>query len=161
MIHRATAADVESVRSIRLAALRDAPRAFTTSYEQAAALSDEVWLDRLQADAHPTFLWSDAGGPHGMVVALHLPDEPQHVHLVAMWVRPSARRHGAGAALVSRVVEWAREQQVSAVRLEVVDDNESAERLYRRCGFGPTGRTRVREHDGAVLVEMEYRLDVV
>ena len=73
------------------------------------------------------------------------------------WWEPSAdavRR----LALVERVIALARERSAAVVRLEVVDDNEPAERLYTRCGFARTGRTRVRDADGALLVEMERRI---
>jgi RimJ/RimL family protein N-acetyltransferase len=45
------------------------------------------------------------------------------------------------------------------VRLQVVEDNVRARRLYERHGFRVTGVTRLRERDRAVQLDMERVLD--
>jgi ribosomal protein S18 acetylase RimI-like enzyme len=56
-----------------------------------------------------------------------------------MWVRPQARGHGVGEALIAAVLDWARARQARSVHLWVTATNKAACRLYERCGFSPTG----------------------
>jgi RimJ/RimL family protein N-acetyltransferase len=62
---------------------------------------------------------------------------------------------GGGDALVEAVVDWARTEGASVVRLQVMEDNRRARRFYERNGFRLTGQTRLREKDGAVELQME------
>jgi len=58
-----------------------------------------------------------------------------------MYVRPEARRTGLGAALVKRVVEYAR-TLVEELCLTVVASNTAACRLYSAAGFKEYGLER-------------------
>ena len=78
--------------------------------------------------------------------------------LVALWVDPAARGTGAADALVAAVLDWARGEGVATVRLHVTAGNATAERLYARHGFAPTGAVYVRERDGRDVVELEASL---
>jgi RimJ/RimL family protein N-acetyltransferase len=51
-----------------------------------------------------------------------------------MYVRASARGTGVAKPLVEAVLAHAR-QHVELVQLSVVAENETAQRLYRSCGF--------------------------
>lgn len=157
MIRRLEPDEVELLKELRLSALADAPTAYASTYEQAAAYSDDEWRLRLRADGDPTFVWEDVQGAQGMVVGVHDGDDREVVHLYAMWVRPSSRGSGAADALVARVVTWAGECSAKKVRLHVTEGNHPAERLYARHGFAPTGRSQVRGRDGMTEIEMEFR----
>lgn len=50
------------------------------------------------------------------------------------------RRQGVGRRLMAALEESLRHQGVSALYLEVAEDNESARRFYRSLGFEPAGR---------------------
>jgi ribosomal protein S18 acetylase RimI-like enzyme len=54
--------------------------------------------------------------------------------LWGMYVRASARGSGVAKPLVEAVLAHARER-VELVQLSVVKENETAQRLYRSCGF--------------------------
>lgn len=45
------------------------------------------------------------------------------------------RGHGIGSQLLARVADEARERGCDSVRLDVIDTNPAARRLYQRCGF--------------------------
>lgn len=62
---------------------------------------------------------------------------------------------GAAAALVGAVVDWARNEGARVVQLQVVASNARARRCYEKHGFTPTGRTSIRERDGAIEWQME------
>jgi ribosomal protein S18 acetylase RimI-like enzyme len=55
-----------------------------------------------------------------------------------MFVRPQARGHGVGEALVDAVAVWARGKDAKSVHLWVTETNKPAIRLYERCGFTAT-----------------------
>ncbi|HKI85669.1 MAG TPA: GNAT family N-acetyltransferase [Thermoanaerobaculia bacterium] len=55
--------------------------------------------------------------------------------LVGIGVAPSARRVGAGSALVAAFEDEARELGARSLRLSVYEDNLAALALYERCGW--------------------------
>ena len=57
------------------------------------------------------------------------------VELISMFVRPQARGHGVGEALVDAVAAWARNRNAASVHLWVTETNKPAIRLYERRGF--------------------------
>ena len=74
----------------------------------------------------------------------------EHCGLVAwleeLYVTPSLRSRGIGTALVTAVLERARETDIVAIDLEIDAGHSRAESLYRRLGFRPLERSRwVRE----------------
>jgi GNAT superfamily N-acetyltransferase len=158
MIRRATTDDVEAVKALRLRALSTEPSAYGTTHAEALTLGDDVWLARLHPLAYPTFLAYDADVAHGMAVGAHPVEgaDPAVAFLYAMWVDVSHRGRGLGTTLVEAVCDWAVDRGVRVVRLHVTAGNDTAERLYQRCGFVRTGAIERRERDGATEWEMEW-----
>ena len=60
--------------------------------------------------------------------------------LLSIAVAPPTRNRGLGAALLSGMVDRARERAISRMFLEVAEDNVIAQRLYRAHGFRQVGR---------------------
>jgi GNAT superfamily N-acetyltransferase len=74
----------------------------------------------------------------------------EHCGLVAwleeLYVTPSLRSLGIGTALVTAILERAREMDIVAIDLEIDAGHSRAESLYRRFGFRRLDRSRwVRE----------------
>ena len=128
--------DWERVRAVRLQALQDAPGAFATLYEKAAAESDDIWQTRLESSEAATFMATRDVQDIGMAVGAPYGED---LGLFAMWVAPGARGQGAAVGLVEAVINWARSRGGRALYLDVADDNVAAQRLYARHGFVPTG----------------------
>lgn len=135
-IYRATTADWPVVRDVRLHALQDAPDAFGSTYAREQAFTEADWTRRLAGENSVTFLarlgeravgiaggWNDGNG----------------AELVSMWVDPSARGKGVAGPLVTAVVDWAAATGEKRIHLWVTVGNDSAYRLYERCGFVDTG----------------------
>jgi GNAT superfamily N-acetyltransferase len=152
-VRRAAIGDEGLIRGLRLEALTHDPAAFGSTYERELARTADDWRRWLSPGV--VFLLEDASGPHGLVAAAHDPVEPAVVQLMAMWVRPEERGAGAAGALVDAVVEWARCERATTVRLDVLDDNRRARRFYERAGFIATGVTRVRDTSHAIEIQME------
>jgi ribosomal protein S18 acetylase RimI-like enzyme len=137
LVREATPDDWETMRDLRLAALRDAPTAFASTYEREAAFAEEHWRGRFGHDSVTFFAYlPDVDEPAGLA-GVYLPDG--EAHLVSMWVRPSARGHAVGEALVGASVDWVKARDLDALTLWVTESNGAARRLYERCGFAPTG----------------------
>ncbi|WP_291408329.1 N-acetyltransferase [Actinophytocola sp.] len=86
-----------------------------------------------------------------------VPDGADAVLLIAMWISPGHRGRGIGDALVTEVVDWARENGWSRVELRVADGNEAARRLFVRNGFEPTGQREPLPSNPTVDTEMLVR----
>ena len=133
------------LRELRLAALRDAPDQLGEALADAEARSDEGWTELAASVTHPSvhaaYVAELAGVAIGMVYALTDQVDATIGRLGGMWVRPSARGSGVGAALAEAVVEWCRAGDKRCIQLGVVP-GEAAERLYRRAGFELTGASK-------------------
>ncbi|MDD6189711.1 MAG: ribosomal protein S18-alanine N-acetyltransferase [Clostridiales bacterium] len=57
-------------------------------------------------------------------------------------VRPEYRRRGIASALISLLIEQAREIGLAFLTLEVRASNDAAITLYEKLGFSPVGRRR-------------------
>jgi len=136
-VRTAGAGDWELVRDVRLAALRDAPDAFASTYAREAAYTEEQWRGWFSAQ-FALFLadLSDRAEPAGLAGVY---DRDGEAGLLSMWVRPAARGRGVGEALMSAAADWARDRGRDALYLWVAEANEPARRLYERYGFTPTG----------------------
>jgi ribosomal protein S18 acetylase RimI-like enzyme len=136
-------------REVRLAMLRGAPRAFWTTYDEAAARPDDAWL----AMVRDLDIWlaMRRDEPLGSVASFRLPERPEEeCCLIAMWVYPQARGLGIGELLVQTVLDHAAAQGRSRVVLDVAHENAPAVALYERMGFEATGRTDVLPHDPSI-----------
>lgn len=137
IIERLTLRDGERLRALRLRSLRDAPYAFGTTFDEAAAWSPETWNHQLEQLA--TFVASADGTDVGMVRGALHDHFPDTGYVVSMWVAPEVRREGIGSALIDAVVQWARTHGLIRLLLDVGETNTPAIALYTRKGFVPSG----------------------
>jgi GNAT superfamily N-acetyltransferase len=131
------------LRDVRLAALKESPSAFGSSYEDEAERTDAEWTARARSAAagvdRVTFVALEDDEVVGLVGGYRpVPSAPE-VELVSMWTSPEARRAGVARALVGAVIGWAREAGATTLSLWVTRGNEPAQRLYESSGFRATG----------------------
>jgi len=140
---RAEPDDWPRVRDLRLRALLDAPDAFGSTHAQEATEVEDEWRSWMtgwsNASDQALFAGVNHGDWIGIVVGVGWRRDRQLAHMYAMWVDPSARRQGAGRALVEAVTGWARDLAFRRMELRVADGNPGALALYRGCGFIDTG----------------------
>jgi GNAT superfamily N-acetyltransferase len=153
-VRRAVIGDEAVLRAVRLQALADSPRAFSSTYERELARTTEDWRRWLAPGV--TFLLESGDEACGMVAGVHDSHDTSVVHLMAMWVHANHRGTGAADALVGSVKAWAAEVGAMQVRLKVVESNERARRCYERAGFCATGQQGVVEKSGDVEIEMAW-----
>ena len=129
-----TPEDWQTYREIRLAMLHESPGAFGSRYADAVTFEEDTWRGRLTScDHHLAEVDGRAVGAAGLSVEDGVGD------LIGMWVRPQARGRSVGALLVQAVLDRAAVLGCDRVRLDVVDGNGPARRLYERMGFVATG----------------------
>jgi ribosomal protein S18 acetylase RimI-like enzyme len=152
-VRRAVLGDELILRDLRLLALSEAPDAFGSTYELELARTTSDWQSWLSRGA--TFILDKPEGARGLVAALPDGTDAAVVHLMAMWVHPAIRGSGAADELVAAVLSWAKSAGARSVRLNVMQHNQRARRVYERSGFRATGHEAIRERDGVIEVQME------
>jgi ribosomal protein S18 acetylase RimI-like enzyme len=140
------AAEWREYRSIRLAALRDSPSAFASSYDRESAFDEDTWQARAQASADgqrsTIVIASDGTGQWRGLIGGYRPGDDVDVEIVSLWVDPAIRHQSLGRRLVDAVVSWAAEHDDQTVGLWVNERNQPAVDLYLRAGFIPTGEAQ-------------------
>ncbi len=149
--------DWQALRAARLAALAEAPYAFSSTLEQELSFDEGRWRDRIAGSAFFAAWrdgevigiacglreWTEAPGPAAAGTL-------RSWHLVSMWVAPAARGGGVAEQLVTAVCELASGRGADRIILWVTDVNARARAFYQRLGFVPTGnRQLVRPEDPA------------
>ncbi len=144
-IRRLQAGEWAAYRQVRLAALAEAPYAFSSTLARESGRDDAHWQD-LAAHGIPMFIaWQD-GEPAGLAGAFVVPgdelppDVPRAWHLVSMWVSPALRGSGVAGRLVEAVAAAARADGATRLLLWVTEVNERGRAFYGRLGFRPTGK---------------------
>ena len=127
-----TPQDAPDYCALRLRALMDHPEAFTSSAEEEADRPLSWSETRLRADASK---------PHELVGMVCLqgryrPKERHNATVVGMFVAPEAGGRGVGLALMHDLLARARALPgLTQLDLTVTEGNDTAQRLYARCGF--------------------------
>ncbi|WP_223292240.1 GNAT family N-acetyltransferase [Salipaludibacillus neizhouensis] len=124
-------------------ALQQSPEAFGSSFEeekdQTAAKYKERFDSSLDAVTFGAFVDSQLVGVVTLVKE-KLVKMRHRANVVAMYVTPQKRGSGIGKALLSKVIEQAKElPEIEQIYLSVVTTNESAIKLYSVKGFNVFG----------------------
>jgi ribosomal protein S18 acetylase RimI-like enzyme len=134
--------DAQALRDLRLEALRLFPSAFGTDYAAnlerpfeywqnlAAEGSNNPWGSMYVAEAEDDSLIGMTGTYRYERVKMR-----HNGYIYAVYVQPAWRGQGIADTLVNACVDWAKEHQLSYVKLSVVTTNTGAIRCYTRCGF--------------------------
>jgi ribosomal protein S18 acetylase RimI-like enzyme len=130
-------------KTMRCAALADAPYAYSNTLEDALKRSDEDWAHltrRYTSDPSSiTYFAFDNQIACGMSACVI---DEREAEMFGVWVAPTHRRKGVGSALIKFACTWA--ESYGAVRLNVgvYEDNTGALALYRSVGFCDSGLTK-------------------
>lgn len=113
----------------------------------------DAWLR--EPNRYPSWIASALdGNPLGALTITLVPPLPRPGriprswgHLSNLYVRPEARRMGLGSRLLDEALTWADAHSVMWLTLM---PSQSAQYLFRRAGFGPTGEDLLRRVSPAV-----------
>jgi ribosomal protein S18 acetylase RimI-like enzyme len=100
-------------------------------------------------------LLAEEGAEATGCVAVRPLDPPAVAELKRLYVRPSARGVGLGAALTEAALESARAAGYARIRLDTLPTMVSAQALYRRLGFHEVAPYRANPIPGALYMECE------
>lgn len=132
--------DVAAFRDLRLEALSDTPRAFRETRAEAEALPLQNWQQRFDTDniyfggfVDDVLVGSVGLMPEGRSVVAH------KAWLIGMYVSPRARGTGLGKALITDLLDYAKDKGFLQVHLGVGTFNAGARTLYERMGFAEYG----------------------
>ena len=139
-----TSADAEDYWKLRLEALQQNPEAFATTYEDAIARQDPLKrvatnLDSSASITLGAYVENELVGV--MTLAKEDLEKMRHkVNLFAVYVTPLMRGHKIGDALLSEVIQAAKQLPgVEKINLTVVTSNKAAIHLYEKQGFKSYG----------------------
>lgn len=143
-----TIGDWDAWWALRLRALADHPDAFGSDIDETLAAGEQAARERFaprHRDARDQVFGAFTGeGALVGVAGIVGNDRRKTRHRMFVWgvyVAPVARGTGAGRMLVEACLEHARSVDgVRQVHLTVASHNQSAVRLYERCGFTRYGR---------------------
>lgn len=115
-IVRMTPDDWYRVRAMRRASLKDAPAAFSGSYEREAQVEEARWRERLKTIT--TFICVKQGHDIGFAT---FAVRDGHADLGGTWVHPAHRSHGAVDALTNAVFTEAQRAGYTEIQLRVFE----------------------------------------
>jgi ribosomal protein S18 acetylase RimI-like enzyme len=136
--------DWRDLRAIRLEALRSEPAAYSSSFEETLARSDEHWQQRLASDHSVHLLARAQSRPIGMVGGYLGSDEGDESVAVVfgMYVAREYRGRGIGRLLLSSLIDrLSAFPQICTIRLGVTETQDPARALYESMGFQVIGKT--------------------
>jgi ribosomal protein S18 acetylase RimI-like enzyme len=157
---RIEAQSAQTYKAIRLAALKQDPLSFGSTYEREVLLSDEEWLTRassLDGDNRVGFFALQDEKAVGLILCFRDSEDPTVGEVISMWVAPDGRRCGAGSELLKAIRRWAQEGGMQTLRLLVTSLNTAGISFYERNGFARTGKTAPYPHMRD-MVEIEMTL---
>ncbi|HQY93535.1 GNAT family N-acetyltransferase [Caldilinea sp.] len=131
-------------KRIRLAALADAPYAFTTRLADVVTRPDQQWMEitarRAGESDGVTYFAAVAGEPCAMAACILT---ELGAEMLAVWVAPAHRKLGVGQALVDYAHTWAIQREATTLIVGVYADNQDAVTFYTRAGFRLTDAERL------------------
>jgi RimJ/RimL family protein N-acetyltransferase len=158
-IRRLTPADANAFQALRLAALKDTPSAFGSSYEEEKDFPTATIQGRLaeKSDRGPFGAFEDDALVGLVALGRERMNKLAHKALIwGMYVKPEARGKGVGRALLLEALSLARSvPDVKQVNLCVSASNAGAIRLYESAGFKAFGH-----EPGAMFINGELHDEI-
>ena len=157
VIRRLTTGEGALYRSVRLESLRDSPKAFSSTYEDALARSEESWSAQADSTAsgsdRATFVFVIDDKPCGLGAVYRDNDEVEVGELIQMWISPGYRGSSAAEDLLNEIFHWAALNGFSRIKAEVQKDNKRAMKFYLNYGFVPSGDVSLHSDSSVMLTK--------
>lgn len=151
-------------KSLRLAALKDSPDSFSSTFERESAFQDAEWISRLNynedVDKGLLIIAELDDSPVGLACGIVHSEEDRNGHLYQMWVSPNTRGLGVGKQLLAHIISWAKDAKLRVLSLDVTAKNAAAIHLYTSSGFNPDG-TLDELRSGSQLKTLSMTLNLI
>jgi RimJ/RimL family protein N-acetyltransferase len=158
-IRVATEQDATQIYNLRLEALQSNPEAFTADVKKTTEKGVKAWVTLIESygkdQSGVIMIATCANGLIGMtgLVRGHWPKTRHRADLWGVYIKPAWRGIHLCEAIVRYNLEWAKDQQITAVMLGVNSLNVSAIQCYSRCGFSITGKEPRAMYDQGVYYD--------
>ena len=127
-------AEWEQLSILRLAALRDSPETFLSTYDRESAFKLEEWESEFKrGDWHAGRVGERFVSMMGVTREASMPFSQCYIEY--MWVSPELRGLGVGRSMLAEVLAGLKRSGVETVFLWVLNGNDIAVRLYEGMGF--------------------------
>jgi ribosomal protein S18 acetylase RimI-like enzyme len=129
-------------KDLRLAALKESPSAFSSTYGSAIHRSRESWSEQADSTAtgtdRCTFLAFADESPMGIAAIYRDKRKQEEGEILQVWVAPDYRGSGAARELLDTVLRWCAENGIRRVSATITRGNDRALKFYRKYGFAPS-----------------------
>ena len=130
----ATVNDVDRLRALRLAALKDTPDAFGARYDDEVNKPILEWQDRLK-NTHWCFVVADGVDVGLLAVDRAEKDRNSDCWLSSWWIKDEFRGSGIPKLMLTWLEQLCRENNWKKIGLGVWPDNLRAIAAYKKLGF--------------------------
>ncbi|MBK1667590.1 hypothetical protein CKO28_06030 [Rhodovibrio sodomensis] len=148
-------------RSLRLAALADAPSLMGGDFEIERHYDPDTWRRMAAPDSGATWALMAGHRPAGMTYAKRDPDQADTVIFGGTWIAPAHRGHGLARLFHETRLSWAIEQ--TGYRWSSCSHrrgNHASQNAILRAGFRLYKITHEQWFDGTWDYEYHYRIDL-
>lgn len=149
-IRRATAADLETVVTLRLALLREYSEhpIYGRLRPDAEQRARGIFAAQLDSDHEVIFLAEEDANTIGLIRCVETAASPllvpdRYCYISSVYVRPESRRHGVLRELFQRASAWCRERGLTEMRLHNVGTREATAAAWDALGFKVVEQVRV------------------
>ena len=143
-------------RQMRLASMRDAPYAFSSSYESALLRNSESWRDQANSTAQgvdrATYFAFFDNIPIGITALYRIEGKTDVGEVIQVWVAPEYRGKGVAKELMDAIFEWANKNNFRIIKATIIGGNTRALKFYRKYGFVIEDKAKLNNSDDVVLV---------
>ncbi len=152
----------EEYKEIRVRALKEEPRAFSSRHEEAIKYPDEKWQQRLRDvfDGKSVMLFAKLNGQIVGMMGAYQDEEEQDkenkaASIFGVFVAKEARGKGIATKLLTQLIDEAKTLwNLQKIHLTVTKEQEAAIRLYEKFGFQAIGEKEELEGDGKTHTEL-------
>jgi ribosomal protein S18 acetylase RimI-like enzyme len=169
-VRRIRIGEGELFKQMRLTSLREAPYAFSSTYESALRRSPESWREQADSTAQgadrSTFIAFSDNSQIGIAALYRNPEETDVGEVLQVWVAPEYRSRGVAFDLLDAVFQWAGENGFRIITATITKGNTRALKFYRKYGFDLVDGASLDGPDDLVLmkevkVEQSYAPDAL
>ena len=139
-------AEWSTIRDMRLAALSESPQAFLGEFDEEMTYQEDDWRKTFEsASWHCSFLAT--GSPVGIAKSSVLTEHPEERYIESFWVSPEYRNQHVAQLIVQSIIDEARVEGRSCIRLSVLRTNLRAIRAVGHLGFSKIVAARSGENE--------------
>jgi ribosomal protein S18 acetylase RimI-like enzyme len=156
-IRRLQIGEGELFKQMRLTSLREAPYAFSSTYESALRRSPESWSEQANSTAQgsdrATFIAFSGNSQIGIAALYRNPEGTDAGEVFQVWVAPEYRSKEVAFDLLDAVFQWAGENGFQIITATIMKGNTRALKFYQKYGFDLADGASSDSPDDLVLIK--------